>query len=54
MSRAESDQMVEKITQGVILAIQRLIEKTKKEDGELVISRNGKVVRVKARSLNVK
>jgi len=53
MSTVESDQLAEKITQGVILAIQRLIEKTKKEDGELVISRNGKVVRVKAGSLNV-
>lgn len=53
MNTAESDQMVEKITQGVVLAIQRLIEKTKKEDGYLVISRNGKVVRVKARSLNI-
>lgn len=41
----------EKITIGVTLAIQRLVEKTKKEDGELVISKNGKVVRVKARDL---
>ncbi|MBX2964701.1 MAG: hypothetical protein KF845_01055 [Cyclobacteriaceae bacterium] len=41
----------EKITEGVILAVKRLIEKTKKEDGELVISKNGKIVRVKARDL---
>ena len=51
-SHAESDQMVAKITEGVKLAFQRLIERTKKEDGELVISKNGKIVRVKARDLN--
>lgn len=54
MSTAESDQLVDKITAGVKLAIQRLIEKTKKEDGELVISRNGKIIKVKARDLESK
>ena len=51
MTASESDQLADKITEGVKLAIQRLIERTKKEDGELVISRDGKVVRVKARDL---
>ncbi|MBT1701363.1 hypothetical protein KK083_31005 [Fulvivirgaceae bacterium PWU4] len=51
MSNIESRQLFEKITSGVQLAVKRLIEQTKKEDGELVISRNGKVVRVKARDL---
>ncbi|MCW5910547.1 MAG: hypothetical protein KIT62_05705 [Cyclobacteriaceae bacterium] len=51
MTNAEYEKMVEKITEGVKLAIDRLIEKTKKEDGELVISQGGKIVRVKARSL---
>ncbi len=51
MSASESDQLVEKITAGVTLAIQRLVECTKKEDAELVISRDGKVVRIKARDL---
>jgi hypothetical protein len=51
MNTSESDQLVDKITKGVKLAIHRLIEKTKKEDGELVIARDGKVVRVKARDL---
>ena len=32
-------------------SIHRLIERTKKEDGELVFSKNGKIVRVKARDL---
>ena len=52
MTAAESDLLIDKITAGVKLAIQRLIERTKKEDGELVISRNGKIVRVKARELD--
>ncbi len=54
MTPLESDQLIDKITAGVKLAIQRLIERTKKEDGELVISRDGKIVRVKARELNKK
>lgn len=51
MTISENDKIVNKITEGVKLAIERLIEKTKKEDGELVISRDGKIVRVKARDL---
>lgn len=54
MSTSESDQLVEKITAGVKLSIQRLIERTKKEDGELVVSRDGKIVRIKARDLEAK
>ena len=54
MSASESDQLVDKITEGVKLAIQRLIERTKKEDGYLVISRDGKVVRIKARELKIR
>ncbi len=52
MSKAETDQLLDKITEGVKLAIHRLIENTIKEDGELVISKDGKVIRVKARDLN--
>ena len=51
MDQAEADKIFDKITEGVKLAIQRLIDRTKKEDGELVISRNGKVVWIKAREL---
>jgi hypothetical protein len=51
MSKSESLQLLEKITAGVQLAVKRLIEQTKKEDGELVISKNGKVIRIKARDL---
>ena len=42
---------MDKITEGVKLAIRRLIERTKKEDGELVFSKDGKIVRVKARDI---
>ena len=53
MSSTESDQLTDKITQGVKLAIQRLIERTKKEDGELVISKDGKIVHIKARDIKI-
>ena len=49
MSEIEIKQMQEKINAGSMLARKRLIEKTKKEDGELVVVRAGKVVRMKAR-----
>lgn len=52
MKDSESDLLIDKITKGVKLAIQRLIEQTKKDDGELVISRDGKIVKVKARELD--
>ncbi len=41
----------EKINAGILLARKRLVEKIRKEDGELVIVRDGKVVRIKARDL---
>ena len=43
--------MQEKIDAGILLAQKRLIEKVQKEDGELVVVRDGKVVRVKAKDL---
>ena len=51
MSEMEIKQMQEKIDAGILLAQKGLIEKTKKEDGELVVVRDGKVVRIKARDL---
>jgi hypothetical protein len=43
--------IIDKVTQGAKLASKRLVESTKKEDGELVISKNGKIVKIKAREL---
>lgn len=40
-----------KIIQGLDLAYTRLLISKQKEDADLVISRNGKIVRVKAREL---
>lgn len=48
MSEIEIKQMQEKINVGILLARKRLIEKTKKEGGELVIMRDGKIIHVKA------
>ena len=40
-----------KILKGIELAYQRLLISKQKEDGELAISRDGKIVRVKASEL---
>ena len=51
MNEIEIKQMQKKINAGILLARKRLVEKTRKEDGELVVVRDGKVVRIKAREL---
>lgn len=43
--------MQAKIVEGLEIARRRLVEKTKREDGELVIMRDGKVMHVKADEL---
>ena len=45
MSEVEIKQMQKKIEAGIQLARKRLIEKTKKEDGTLVVIRDGMVLR---------
>lgn len=54
MISTQSNELRDKITEGVKLAIRRLIERTQKEDGELVVSKNGKVTHIKARSIDLK
>lgn len=51
MSELEIKQLQEKIDEGILLAQKRLIEKAKKEDAELVVEQDGKVVRIKAKDL---
>ena len=51
MKTGESDLLIEKIKKGLELSFQKLVERTKKEDGELVFSNNGKIVRIKARDI---
>ena len=41
----------EKIMKGITVAVERLIESIVKNDGYIVLSENGKVVRIKARNL---
>lgn len=51
MSEFEIQQMQDQINDGLLLARKRLIEKTKKENGELVVMSDGEVVHVKAEEL---
>ncbi len=51
MSEFELEQMQEKIDAGILLAQQRLKEKCKKEDGELVVMRDGEVTHITAEDL---
>ncbi|WP_203558371.1 hypothetical protein [Bacteroides sp. 224] len=53
MDNKERTELVEKIRRGVALAYRRLIEQKKREDGELIFSQNGKIVRVKARDIEL-
>ncbi len=51
MSEVEIEQMQEKIDAGILLAQQRLKEKCMKENGELVVMRDGEVTHITARDL---
>jgi len=51
MSEIEIEQMQEKIDAGILLAQQRLKERVKREDGELVVMRDGKIMHISADEL---
>jgi hypothetical protein len=51
MNSEESKILSEKIKKGLALSFERLLDRTKKEDGELVFSKNGKIVYIKARDI---
>ena len=51
MTETEVNEMHTKILKGIELAYQRLLISKQKEDGELVVVRDGKIVRVKAKEL---
>ena len=51
MTKESIKDMRTKILQGIDLSYSRLLLAKQKEDGELVISRNGKIIRVKAKDL---
>lgn len=51
MTKVSFDPEADKLFKGAQIAIRKIIEKAKREDRELVISRDGKIVHVKARDL---
>ena len=51
MTKEDVKDIRSKILAGIELSYNRLLDSSQKEDGELVISKNGKVVTVKARKL---
>ena len=52
MNEQQVREFEENIVKGANLAFQRLVSQKKKEDGDLVFSRNGHVFRVKAADLD--
>lgn len=50
-SELDIQQLQEKIDSGVRLAQQRLIERTIKENGDLVVEQDGEIVHIKAEEL---
>ncbi len=46
MSEFEIRELQERIDAGILLAQRRLIERTRKDNGDLVVVRNGQVVRL--------
>ena len=51
MNKEEIKDLRTKILQGIELSYNRLLSDRQKEDGDLVFSENGNIVRVKARKL---
>ncbi len=51
MTEQEQREFEENIVKGANMAFQRLVMQKKKEDGELVFSHNGQIIRVKAADL---
>ena len=47
MSEFEIRQLQERIEAGVLLAQKRLIERTKRENGDLVVIRDGKIMHLR-------
>jgi len=51
MKSSEISKLRKRILTGIDLAFKRLIETKSKEDSELVFSKDGKIIRVKAREI---
>jgi len=51
MTKESVKELRSKILQGIDLAYHRLLTAKQKEDGYLVISRNGQIIKIKAKDL---
>lgn len=51
MKTAERKELKRKILAGIELAFKKLVETKSREDGELVFSKDGKIIKVKAKEL---
>ena len=54
MTTQEINSLRSNILKGLEVSFQKLLKTTQKENGELVVSKDGKVVRIKARSLKAR
>lgn len=53
MTTQEINSLRSNILKGIEVSFFKLLKTTQKENGELVVSRNGKVERIKARKLKI-
>jgi len=51
MRKSEISKMKKQILAGIELAYKKLVESKSREDGELVFSKEGKIIKIKAREL---
>ncbi|MDR0907036.1 MAG: hypothetical protein LBM63_00270 [Rikenellaceae bacterium] len=51
MSEKDIRQMQEKIDEGIRVAQEKLVEKVKREDGQLIVSRDGEIMAISAREI---
>jgi len=51
MKHSEIAKMKKQILAGIELAYKKLVESKSREDGELVFSKEGKIIKIKAREL---
>jgi hypothetical protein len=51
MSEYDIKQMQEKIDEGIRIAQEKLVEKVKREDGQLIVARDGQIMAISAREI---
>ncbi len=51
MAQEEMIALREKIAKGLSLSFERLVLQIKKEDGQLILGKNGQIIRINARDL---